>query len=88
MHARQRADNLQMAEFLRPDIHQEIFSLRVFAIEALDRVLHGGGKLAVGAAELLEQHVAELGIRSIDAHRVHQFLDVMVHYQPRCCCGL
>ena len=64
MHARQRADDLEVAEFLRPNVHQEIFSLRVFAIQALDRVLHGGGKLAVGAAELLEQHVAELGIRT------------------------
>ena len=30
------------------------------ACKSLDRVLHGGGKLDVGAAELLEQHVAEL----------------------------
>ena len=28
MHARQRADDLEMAEFLRPDVHQEVFSLR------------------------------------------------------------
>jgi hypothetical protein len=79
MHARQRADDLEMAEFLRPDVHQKIFSFRVVAIEPLDGVLHGGSQLAVGAAELLEQHVAELGIRTVDADREHQFLDVMVH---------
>ena len=28
MHARQRADDLEMAEFLRPDVHEQIFSLR------------------------------------------------------------
>ena len=59
--ARQRADDLEIAQLLRPDVHHKIFSLRVVAIEPLDRVLHGGGKLAVGAAELLEQHVADLG---------------------------
>src|SRR4051794_20571079 len=62
--------------------------LRVFAVESLDRILHCGGKLAVGSAELFEQHVAEFGIRRVDANRVHQFLHVMVHYHPRCCCGL
>ena len=59
--ARQRADDLEIAQLLRPDVHHKIFSLRVVAIEPLERVLHGGGQLAVGAAELLEQHVADLG---------------------------
>jgi hypothetical protein len=41
--------------------------------------LHRGGKLAVGAAELLEQHVAKLRIRRIDTNRVHQFFHMVVH---------
>ena len=39
--------------------------LRRQLVESLDRVLHGGSKLAVGAAELLEQHVAEVWEGSI-----------------------
>jgi hypothetical protein len=31
---------------------------------------------------LLQQHVAESGIRRIDTHRVHELLDVMVHIYP------
>src|SRR3979411_428798 len=81
MHASQSPDDLEMAEFRRSDVHQKIFSLRVFAIKSLDRVLHGGGKLAVGSAELLKQHVAEFGIRRVDANREHQFLHVMVHWE-------
>ena len=88
MHARERADDLQVAQLLGADVHQQVFALRVVAIEPLDRILHGGGELAVGAAELLEQHVAEPRIRRVDANRVHQLLDVVVHYHPRCCCGL
>ena len=79
MHAREGADDFEVAELLRADVHEKVFALRIFAVEPLDRVLHRGGKLAVGAAELLEQHVAELRIRRIDANRVHQFLDVVVH---------
>ena len=63
MHPREGADDFQMTEFLGADVHQQILAIRIFAIEALDRVLHGGGKFAVGAAELLEQHVAEARIR-------------------------
>jgi hypothetical protein len=36
----------------------------------------------------LEQHVAESGIWRIDADRVHELLDVMVHYKPRSGCGM
>ena len=68
-----------MAEFLGADIHQEILAVRIFAIEALNRVLHRGRELAVGAAELLKQHVAEAGIGLVDANGVHKFFDMMIH---------
>ena len=74
-----RADDLQMAQFLGADVHQQVFALRILAIEALDRILHRGGELAVGAAELLEQHIAETRIRLVDADGVHQLLDVVIH---------
>ena len=57
---------------LRPDL----------AIEALDRILHRGRKLAVGAAELFEKHIAEAGIRLVDADRIHELFDVMIHGTP------
>ena len=62
VHAGERADDLQVAEFLGADVHQQVFARGIFAIEALDGVLHGGGEFAVGAAELLQQHIAERGI--------------------------
>ena len=77
--ARQRADDLQMTELLGADVHQQVLAFRVVAIEALNRILHRRGELAVGAAELLEQHVAERRVRRVDANRVHQFLDVVIH---------
>ena len=61
MHAGQRADDLQVAQLLGADVHQQVFARRIVAVESLDRVLHRGGELAVGAAELLQQHVAESG---------------------------
>jgi hypothetical protein len=41
--------------------------------------LHRSRKLAVGAAKLLEQHVAKGGIGFVDANRVHELLYVMIH---------
>ena len=79
MHARQRADDLEMAQFLGADVHQQILAVRIIAIEALNGILHGGGEFAVGAAELLQQHVAETRIGLVDADGVHQFLDVVIH---------
>ena len=68
-----------MAEFLGADVHQEVFAIWIFAIEALDRVLHRRRELAVGAAELLKQHIAELRIGLVDADGVHKLFDVMIH---------
>ena len=42
-----------MAKFLGADIHHEILAIRVFAIEALDRILHRGCD-ADGEHELLD----------------------------------
>ena len=58
--------------------------LRVVAVEPLDRVLHGRGQLAVGAAELLQQHAAEPRVGLADADGVHQLLDVVIHQRPPC----
>ena len=84
MHARERADDFEMAQFFGADIHQQVFAGGIFAVESLDGILHRGRKFAVGAAELFEQHVAELRIRLVDADRVHELLDVMIHERAPC----
>ena len=75
----ERADDLQMAEFFGPDVHEQILTFRIFTIETLDRVLHGRGQLSVGTTELLKQHVAETRVRGVDVDRVHEFLNVVIH---------
>jgi hypothetical protein len=75
----ERSHDLEVAQLLRADIHQQVLAGGIVAVEALDRILHRSGKLAVCATELLEQHVAESGIGRIDAHRVHELLDVVIH---------
>ncbi len=72
-----------MAQLLGADVHQKVFALRILAIEPLDRILHRRGELAVGAAELLEQHVAEARVGLVDADGVHELLDVVIHESPR-----
>ena len=79
MHAGQRTDDFQVAEFLGANIHQQILAPGIVAIEALDGVLHRGREFAVRAAELLKQHVAEARIWLVDPDRVHEFLNVMIH---------
>ena len=79
MQSRERADDLQMAQFLGADVHQKVFALWVVAVQPLNGILHRGGEFAVGAAELLEQHVAELRIGLIDTHGVHQLFHVVIH---------
>ncbi|MET4799686.1 hypothetical protein ABIA96_002253 [Bradyrhizobium sp. LB11.1] len=77
--AREGADDFEMAQFLGADIHQKILAVRIFAIETLDGILHGGRQLAVGPAELLQQHVAEPRIGLVDPDCEHELLDVMIH---------
>ena len=60
-------------------VHEEVFAVRVGAIEALDGLLHGGGQFAVGAAELLQQHVSDAGVGLGDADGKHQLFDVVIH---------
>ena len=79
VHARQRADDFKMAQLLGADVHQQVLAVRILAIEPLDRILHGGREFAVGAAELLQQHIAEARIGFVDADGVHQFFDVVIH---------
>ena len=79
MQPRERADDFEMAQFLGADIHQEILAVRIFAIETLDGVLHGGRQLAVSAAELLQQHVAKPRIGLVDPDCEHELLDVVIH---------
>src|SRR3978361_16603 len=82
MHAGERSDDLEMTEFLGPDIHQQIFPIWVFAVESLDRILHRGGELAVCSAELFQKHIAEAHVGLVDAYSEHEFFDMMIHGRP------
>ena len=75
----ERADNFQVAQFFGADVHQQVFALCVVAVQPLNGILHCRSQLAVRSAELLEQHVSESRIRLVDADRVHQLLNVVVH---------
>ena len=80
VHADERADDLQVAQFFCADIEQQIAPGNVVqTVPALDGVLHGGGELSIGSAELLQQHVAEPDVRLSDVYGVHQFLHVVIH---------
>ena len=78
-----RADDLEMAEFLGADIHENVFSRSVIAVEPLNGVLHRRSEFAVSAAELFEEHVAEPRIGLVHTNGVHELLDVMVHAASR-----
>jgi hypothetical protein len=82
MQPRQCTHYLQMAQLLGPNVHEQILTSRILAIEALDRILHRSSELTIGAAELLQQHVAKLWVGLIDANRIHQLLDVVIHWGP------
>jgi hypothetical protein len=86
VHADEGADDFEVREFFGADVHEEIAAGEVIdAIPALDGVLHGGGEFAVGAAELLEEHVAEFDVGGTDVDGVHQLLDVVIHGTPVRC---
>ena len=82
VHAGERANHLQVAELFRPNIHQQVFAIRIFTIETLYGVLHGGGEFAVGSAELFQKHIAEPGVRRSDIDGVHELFDVVIHGNP------
>ena len=83
MHAREGADDFQMAQLLGADVHQKVLAIRILAIETLNRILHRGREFAVGAAELFKKHVAETGVRLVDADGEHQLLHVVIHGGPQ-----
>jgi hypothetical protein len=84
MQSGKTADDLEMTELFGSDIHQQVLTIRIFAIEALDGILHGGSEFAVGAAELLKQHVAKSRIGLVNADGEHEFFNVMIHGQTSC----
>jgi hypothetical protein len=47
------AHHLEMAWLFRADVHEQVLARGIFAVDALERILHCRRQLAVGAAELL-----------------------------------
>jgi hypothetical protein len=76
---RASADDFEVTKLLGANIHQQVFTFRIVAIKTLNGILHGGSKLAVCPAELLQQHGAKPRIRHPDIYRVHQLFYMMVH---------
>jgi len=72
-----------MAQFFGTDIHQQVFAIRILAVQTLYQILHRGREFAIGAAELLKEHVTKSWIRFVDADGEHQFLDVVIHGRPQ-----
>ena len=71
VHPSKRTNDFEMAEFLGADVHEQVFAAGVVAVEPLNGVLHRGGQLAIGAAELLQEHSAEGWLRFANSHGVH-----------------
>jgi hypothetical protein len=82
MKASQSADHLEVAQFLSADVHEQIFALGVFAVQALNGVLHRSGEFPVRASELLEEHVPEAWIRKVYPDGIHKLLDVVIQPLP------
>jgi len=79
MHPGKGADDFKVTELLRADVHEQVLAGHVVAVNPLDRILHGGSQLAVGAAELFEKHIAKTRIGLTDADGEHEFLNVVIH---------
>ena len=77
--AGEAADDFKMAKLFGADIHQEILAVRIFTVQALNGVLHRRSQFAVGAAELLKQHVAETGVGLVDPNGVHELFYMVIH---------
>src|SRR5262249_46722366 len=58
---------------------EKVFDCEVVATERLEEILHRGHELAIRAADLFEQHVAEFRIRRVNAHRMQELFYVVVH---------
>jgi len=78
-----RARGLSRIEILRLMFAHGPCCCRVTALfdagRHLSHRLHCRRELAVRAAELFEQHVAERGVRLVDPNGVHKLFDVVVH---------
>src|SRR5688572_1696734 len=79
MHSSKCSHNFQMAQFLSPNIHEQVLSCHVGAVQSLNRILHRGREFPIGAAELFKKHIAKAWIGFIDTHGIHELFNVMIH---------
>ena len=77
----QRADHLQMPQFLCTDVGQQALQLRIGHGVALGKVAQGRAQLAVGTAVLADDHRRQLGVGCGDLHRILQLFLINKH-QP------
>jgi hypothetical protein len=85
-HPDRLGDDLQVGQLLGGDVEQHAAPLGVVLVPTLGEVAHGGGELSVGATELLEQCLGEVGVGAVDADLDHELL-VMGEHRVSSGCG-
>ncbi|MNS07037.1 hypothetical protein D3C72_384720 [compost metagenome] len=78
-HGDDRADDLEVAQLLRGDVHQQVATPHVLVSQSLGEVAHGGRQLTLGSAELFEHESGQGRIGFGDPHRIHQLLVMHEH---------
>jgi len=73
------ADHFQVAELLDSDVLEQLADAGLWAVEGLHPVLESSGKLAGGAAELLQQELRIGRIRLLDFNRNDEFFAMEKH---------
>jgi hypothetical protein len=75
------SDDLEVAEFLGGDVHEEVVHFRVLLPQhkGLREVLQCGGEFTVGAAELLHEQRCESWIGLVDPHLELKILVMSEH---------
>jgi hypothetical protein len=74
VHTGEGAHDFEMAQFFGADVHQQVLAIRILAVQTLDRILHRGRELTIRPSALFKKHVAEAGVRLVDANGDHHFL--------------
>jgi hypothetical protein len=77
MEAGKSADHLQMAELFGADIHQKVFPFSIFAIQALNGILHRGRQLSISAPNCSRSILPKRGSGS--STRIHKLFYMMIH---------
>ena len=79
VHPRQRADDLEVAQLLGADVHQQVFALRIVAVEPWMEYCIAAASSPFAPPNCSSSMLPNLGSGCIDPHGVHQLLHVVIH---------